>query len=376
MTKQSVFITRLFSAIILCIIYLVHPQSLKAQATAPLRLGVAGITHGHVGWILGRKSKTDVMIVGVYEPDAALAQKFAKQYNLSSSLFYTDLNKMLDATKPEAVVAFGSIFQHEAAVEACAPRGIHVMVEKPLATTVHAALKMEALAKKNKIFLLTNYETSWYPTTDKTYQLVNDSNYVGNIRKVVIHDGHSGPKEIGVGKEFFDWLTDPVQNGGGALVDFGCYGANLMTYLMKGAQPVSVTAVTQQFKPDIYPKVDDEATIIVSYPKAQCIIQASWNWPFGRKDMEVYGVNGYVIASNSSTLHTRGKDMKTETVREISVDDTKTYQDPFIYFSDVIRGKIKVPENGLYSLENNVMVVRILEAARESAKTGKAVSLR
>ncbi|MEP6734036.1 MAG: Gfo/Idh/MocA family oxidoreductase [Chryseolinea sp.] len=370
------FITRLWFALFFCISCILNSQAVIAQTLAPLRVGVAGITHGHVGWILGKTTKTDVSVVGIYEPDVALSQKFAKQYGLASSLFYTDLDKMLDATKPEAVVAFGSIYQHQAAVEACAPRGIHVMVEKPLATTVEAALKMSALAKKNKIFLLTNYETSWYPTTDKTYQLVNDSNFVGNIRKVVIHDGHSGPKEIGVGKEFFDWLTDPIQNGGGALVDFGCYGANLMTYLMKGEQPVSVTAVTQQFKPDIYPKVDDEATIIVSYPKAQCIIQASWNWPFGRKDMEVYGVTGYIIASNSSTLHTRGKDMKTETVREISVNDTKTYQDPFLYFSDVIRRKIKVPENGLYSLENNVTVVKILEAARESAKTGKAVALK
>ena len=114
--------------------------------------------------------------------------------------------------------------------------------------------------------MLTDFETSWYPTTVKAYELVNDSNYIGKIKKVVIHDGHQGPKEIGVNKEFFNWLTDPVQNGGGALMDFGCYGANLMTYLMHGQQPVSVTAVTQHFKPGIYPKVDDEATIIVSYP--------------------------------------------------------------------------------------------------------------
>ena len=159
--------------------------------------------------------------------------------------------------------------------------------------------RMEQLAKKHKIHLLTNYETSWYPTTEKTYRLVNDSSYVGAIRKVVIHDGHQGPKEIGVSKEFLDWLTDPVQNGGGALIDFGCYGANLMTYLMKGQEPLSVTAVTQQFKPSIYPKVDDEATIILAYPTAQCIIQASWNWPFGRKDMEVYGESGYISAPSS-----------------------------------------------------------------------------
>ena len=347
---------------------------LAAQPTAaPLRLAVAGITHGHVGWILGRKDKPDVTLVGIYEPDQALSDRYVKQYKIPSNVFYTDLNKMLDAVKPEALVAFGSIFQHEAAVEACAPRGIHVMVEKPLATTVAQATKMEALAKKHKIHLLTNYETSWYPTTEKTYRLVNDSNYVGSIRKVVIHDGHEGPKEIGVGKEFLDWLSDPIQNGGGALVDFGCYGANLMTYLMKGEQPLSVTAVTRTFKPDTYPKVDDEATIIVSYPSAQCIIQASWNWPFGRKDMEVYGVTGYILASNNTTLHVRKRGMKNETVREVTVKDTDVYQDPFAYFADVIRGKITVPENGLYSLKNNVTVVRILDAARESAKTGKTV---
>ncbi|MBD0295131.1 MAG: Gfo/Idh/MocA family oxidoreductase, partial [Flavisolibacter sp.] len=267
----------------------------KAQSinTSPLRLAVAGITHGHVSWILGRKNKEDVIVAGIYEPNTELAQRYAKRFNLNADLFYTDLRKMLDAVKPEAVVAFGSIYQHMAVVEACAPRGIHVMVEKPLATNVAHAERMTQLARKYNIHLLTNYETSWYPTTEKTYQLVADTNYMGRIRKVVVHDGHQGPKEIGVNKEFLDWLTDPVQNGGGALIDFGCYGANLMTYLMQGQEPVSVTAVTRQFKPAIYPKVDGDATIMVGYPAAQCIIQASWNWPFSRTDMEVYGETGY-----------------------------------------------------------------------------------
>jgi predicted dehydrogenase len=249
----------------------------QANAQTPVRLAIAGLTHGHSAFILGRKIKSDFTIVGIYEPDRELALRYARTYNFSPKLIHSNLNNMLDSVKPEAVVAFGSIYEHMMVVEACAPRGIHVMVEKPLATNVEHAAKMEELAQKFHIYLLTDYETSWYPSTAKAYQLVNDSNFVGNIRKVVIHDGHQGPKEIGVGKEFFDWLTDPVQNGGGALIDFGCYGANLMTYLKKGMKPVSVTAVTRHFKPEIYPKVDDEATIIVCYPDAQCIIQASWN---------------------------------------------------------------------------------------------------
>jgi len=352
---------------------------MKAQAqsntAAPLRLAVAGIKHVHVPWILGRKDKTDVTLAGVYEPNADLAQRYAKRFNLSIDLFYNDLNKMLDVVKPEAIVDFGSVYEHMATVEACAPRGIHVMVEKPLATNLSHATRMEQLAKKYNIYLLTNYETSWYPTTLKTYQLVNDSNYVGSIKKVVVHDGHQGPKEIGLNKESLDWLIDPVQNGGGALIDFGCYGANLMTYLMKGQEPVSVTAVTRQFKPAVYPKVDDEATIIISYPAAQCIIQASWNWPFSRKDMEVYGETGYVIAENNTDMRMRNRKADRERTLKVTVKDTEVYEDPFSYFADVIRGKIKLPENGLYSLQTNVIVVRILEAARESAKTGKTVLL-
>ncbi len=348
----------------------------QSKNNIPVRVAVAGITHGHVPWILSRKDKTDITLVGVYEPDSELAQRYAKCFGFSTALIYNDLNKMLDAVKPEAVVAFGSIYEHMAVVEACAPRGIHVMVEKPLAATMQHALRMDTLAKKYHIQLLTNFETSWYPTTVKTYELANDSNYIGNIKKVVIHDGHQGPKEIGVNKEFFAWLTDPVQNGGGALMDFGCYGANLMTYLMRGRQPISVTAVTQHFKPDIYPKVEDEATIIVTYPSAQCIIQASWNWPFGRKDMEVYGETGYVISLNNTAMRLRAQKDTAEHTLQVTANDVAVYVDPFAYLADVIRNKIKVPENGLYSLSTNLTVMRILEAAKESAKTGQTIFLK
>jgi predicted dehydrogenase len=349
--------------------------TIRAQkpSQTPIRLAIAGLTHGHSAFILGRKEKSDFNLVGIYEPNREMAIRYSKNYNFNPKLIYNDLDKMLDSVKPEAVVAFGSIYEHMMVVEACAPRGIHVMVEKPLATNNGHALRMLELAEKFHIYLLTDYETSWYPTTAKSFQLVNDSNYVGNIKKVVIHDGHQGPKEIGVGPEFLAWLTDPVQNGGGALIDFGCYGANLMTYLMKGERPLSVSAVTRQFKPEIYPKVDDEATIIVSYPDAQCIIQASWNWPFGRKDMEIYGKTGYILAADRNNMLLRNGKMETAQHRYIASKDISVYEDPFSYFADVIRGKIIMTGSDLYSLENNVIVVEILSAARESAETGKTV---
>lgn len=347
-----------------------------AQACASaqaLRVAVAGVSHGHSGWILGRTNRNDIQLAGIYEKDTALAGKVARQYHIPPQQVYHDLGQMLDAVKPQAVLAFGSVYSHREVVEACAPRGIHVMVEKPLAANLTDALVMDSLAKRYGIHLLTNYETSWYPTVAKTFQLLEDSSFTGHVRKVVIHDGHQGPQEIGCGPAFLSWLTDPVLNGGGALMDFGCYGANLMTRLMKNRVPVAVTAVTRQYKPDRYPKVDDDATIIVDYPDAQCIIQASWNWTFSRKDMEVYGDKGYIIAADKNTLLLRNRESAPAVTRHVTATDIPVYEDPFLYLAAVVKGKETPPPYGLYALPNNVLVLRILEAAKESARTGKKV---
>lgn len=348
----------------------------KSQNEKPIRLAVAGMTHGHISFILNRPDKGDFELVGVFDTNVERTQQLAEKYKFSTNLIYHDLEQMLDNVKPDAVVAFGSIFDHLAVVEACAPREIHVMVEKPLAVNMKHAKRMAELVEKYNIFLLTDYETSWYPTTHKSIRMVQQDNFVGNVRKVVFHHGHEGPKEIGCEQVFLDWLTDPVLNGGGALVDFGCYGANLMTCLNNGEKAVSVTAVTRQFKPGIYPKVDDEATIIVSYPESQCIIQASWNWPFGRKDMEIYGDKGSIFALNRTEMKIREKGMENEELEKILTGEDTIYEDPFTLFADVIHKKFPLAEYGLYSLKNNIEVVRILDAARESAKTGKTVILK
>jgi predicted dehydrogenase len=276
---------------------------------------------------------------------------------------------MLDKCHPEAVTAFNSIYEHLEVVKACAPRKIPVMVEKPLAVNLDHAKQMQALAKKYGIPLLTNYETTWYGSNHKAFELLDS---IGDLRKVVIHDGHSGPKEIGCSKEFLDWLTDPVKNGGGAVIDFGCYGANLLTWLMKGERPVAVFAVMQQIKPAVYPKVDDEATIVVTYPKAQGIIQASWNWPYGRKDMEIYGQHGYMMADRTH-LTLRPYENKKEEPVPFSL--VPPYNEPFAYLAAVVRGQITLKPTDLSSLENNMIVVEILDAARRSAKEGKLIRL-
>lgn len=346
----------------------------SAAIVKPSKLAMAGLSHGHAGWIFQKHFQGDFELVGVFETDTVLIQEFINRYHLQKDLFYTDLAEMLDDQKPDGLLAFGPISQHLSVVQLAAPRGIHVMVEKPLALNMEHAQEMKRLALENKIHLLTNFETSWYPSTAKSIQIsLEENENFGQLRKAVFHHGHKGPKEIGVGPEFLSWLTDPEQNGGGALVDFGCYGANIMTTLTQGVKPISVTAVTQTHKPEIYPLVDDEATIIVIYPNSQAIIQGSWNWPFDRKDMEIYGERGYVIASDKNTMKFRYANSGKEETTFVSQEETEVYVNPFAYFVDVISGKIQPEPYGLYSLENNMMVVRILDAAKKSAETGKTV---
>jgi len=340
------------------------------MAQDPFRIAIDGLTHTHVHWLLGRAKDGDIQIVGIAEKNKDLAQRYLKQYDLPASLLYPSLTELLKEVEPDAVAAFNPIFEHLSTVQACAPKGIHVMVEKPLAVSLTHANQMQSLAQRHKIHLLTNYETTWYGSNYKTYDLLDS---IGGIKKVVVHDGHQGPKEIGVNKEFLDWLTDPVLNGGGAITDFGCYGANLMTWLMKGQRPTSVFAVTQQIKPTVYPKVDDEATIILTYPNAQAIIQASWNWPYNRKDMEVYGKSGYVIADRNG-IKMKSSDKAPEITTAVP-SRPKPFHDPFAYLAAVVRGEIKVEDNDLSSLENNMIVMEILEAAKQSAKQGKRIEL-
>lgn len=344
-----------------------------APASAPFRLAIAGLVHGHVsGFLRAAQGRDDVQIVGVYDPDAVLLRSYGERSGLAPSVLFPDLGTMLDRTRPDAVASFTSTLDHPAVVEAAASRHVPVMMEKPLAVSTADAKKIRDAAARGGIPVFVNYETTWYANHGAIWTLVKERRAAGAIRKMVALDGHAGPKKINVQPEFFAWLTDPVKNGAGALFDFGCYGANLMTWLMDNQRPSAVTAVTQRFQPEVYPRVDDEATILLEYPAAQGIIQASWNWPFNRKDFEVYGEHGVAIATTggSGLKVTLPNEPEHAVTPDPRPDDER---DSISHLIAVARGQRK--PNALSSLDNNLIVTEILEAARESARTHTRVAL-
>jgi glucose-fructose oxidoreductase len=356
--------------------------ALGAQTpAAPLRVGIVGLAHGHVSGFLnggaltpagGALHRPDVQVVGVVEPDRTLFDTYARRFHLSPSLYFASIDEMISRAHPQAALVFTNTLDHTRAVAECARHGVHVMMEKPMAVSYQDALSIADAAKRGNIHVLVDYETTWYASNKAAYDLLAQ-NALGEIRKVVVRDGHRGPKLINVPPEFFAWLTDPKLNGAGALYDFGCYGADLMTWLMHGEQPLSVTAVTQQLQPEIYPKVDDEANVLLSYKNAVAILQGSWNWPFNVKDMDVYGRTGSVKTIGSNQLEVRrpgeNEPRMDRTVALKAPDD-----DPLHYLEAVIRGEVS-EEGSLSSLKTNVVVSEILDAARQSAQTGRTVKL-
>ena len=346
----------------------------QAQQQGALRVAIVGLEHGHVeGFLNALPAHHDVDLVGIADGDPALEAKYQKKYALPPKLFFTSTVAMIEASHPQAVLVYTPISEHRHAIEIAAQYGVSAMVEKPLTISLEDALAIRRTARHYHIHVLVNYETTWYASNRAAYDELTRGN-LGAVRRVVVHDGHQGPKEIGVPPEFLSWLTNPAQSGAGALYDFGCYGVDLMTWLMHGEAPLTVTAVVSHDKPDIYRNVDDDSTIVLTYPHAQAVIQGSWNWPFARKDMEVYGATGYAITVGADKVrirHERDNDERLTNAPPLAAPEN----DPLSYLAAVMTGR-ELPLGDLSALDTNVVVMQILDAARESVKTGKTVKLR
>ena len=334
-----------------------------SRQTGPLRIGIIGLVHGHVeGLLWNATRREDIALVGISDPDRALFDRLAAKYKLDPSLYYPTPEAMLDAAKPEAVSVMSSIKDHAAAVEACAPRGVHMLVEKPLAYSRTDATRIERLAREHRVLVLTNFETSWYASVREAKRMI-ESGGRAPLRRMAFRHGHKGPKEIGCSAEFLAWLTDPEQNGGGAIVDFGCYGAVLSTWLMNGQRPVSVVASTATLKPALYPRVDDDATIVLEYPSATAVLQASWTWTHDSKEMDLYTERGSIHAAKWDDLAVREENAPPKAVKPPA--KPKDLENEWTYLRTVVRGGC--PVDPLSSLEYNVIVAEILDDARRSA---------
>ena len=362
------------TALILFAATLGHADGAQAEARrAPLRILIAGVTHGHVDWILYRdRNKWDVEIVGLQDRNVSHMRDLARRHGISESVTFENLDQAIERLNPDGIFAFGAIDEHLSVVRSASARRIPVMVEKPLAHTLEDAYEIQAITNRTGTRVMVNYETNWYPALENALQRIGRGE-VGRIRKLEFRDGHQGPVELGAKREFLDWLTDSGR-GGGALIDFGCYGANIATQIFRGL-PKSVFATTATNKPQIYPRAEDEATIVLQYESAQVVIESSWNWPFGIKDATFSGDRGLLFQRDRNRLVKKHNSENEENLWVDKLEEHGNYEDAFAFFSHVVRNDIALKPYSSMSLENNIIVMRILDAARRSARDGRRIDL-
>jgi predicted dehydrogenase len=333
------------------------------------KIAVIGLVHGHAWGHLPTMVKSDaVKLVGIAEHNPDLVAE-AKKVAPGVPIF-DDYIKMLDEVKPDIVWTFVENNRHLEIAKACATRKIHVMYEKPLASTYKDAVQIQQLAAKYNIKVLTNYQMAWWPA-NYTAKAQVDSGEIGKPWRLHGVVGHGGPGSDGPrNKAFFEWLTDPVQNGAGSLMDFGCYNALWSLWYM--GRPTKVYAQVNHLRPERFPKVEDNADLILSYPNGVGIFEGSWDLPASYQDLEVFGLGGSVYMKNGKvTVHKsgRGNQPTDLTVEPLAPERSK----PIDYMVWAIRND--KPIEGLTAIDINVGVVEIIDAAKESVKTGRAVEL-
>jgi len=360
------------SALLLSMATFFSPLHTAAQART--RLAIVGLDHDHVWGLLKIiASEPDAELVGIADPHPELIQK-AKAIVPKSVKFFSDYLTMLDEVKPDAVIVTTANNRHLEILRACAQRKIHFDTEKPMAASGADAREMDRLAHQAGIKLMVNYANAWTEPTQQALRQIEEGG-IGKIQKIIVQFGHEGPKEIGTSKYFADWLYDPVKNGAGALMDFGCYGAD-WAMVLKG-RPERVYATSLKLKTDQHNAVEDDATVLLEYPDATAILMPSWDWSYGKGQAEIFGSKGSFLVRGDGLLFQPAKD--STSVQSPDGKPVKTQPVPpekrngVAYFLYCIRNN--KPVEGLVGPAVNVGVNEIIDAAKESIRTGRAVAM-
>ena len=234
------------------------------------RVGVLGLSHDHV-WDNVRTlvERHDVELVGTAEPREELRQKFLAEFEIDA---VADHETLLDKDDLDAVYVFSSNAEGASLAVSAAEHGLHVLVEKPMAASLAQADAMMAAARQNNVRLMVNWPFAWWSQLQHALNLA-DEGAIGDLWQVKYRAAHAGPQELGCSPAFCDWLFDPQLNGGGALMDYCCYGAVLARVLM--GVPSRVTALTGRFcKENII--VEDNALLAMTYPRGMATAEGSW----------------------------------------------------------------------------------------------------
>ncbi|MEM2111062.1 MAG: Gfo/Idh/MocA family oxidoreductase [Candidatus Bathyarchaeia archaeon] len=239
-----------------------------------IKIGILGLVHDHVflmNEINNFQAIDDVEVACAADVNEPLLKKVS---NMGVKKTYKDYKEMLVKEKLDAVAVYAENSRHAEYTEAAAEKGLHVMVEKPMAANLQIAKKMVDAAKKYKVKLMINFPTIWIPPLRHAIKLALDGN-IGHVFEVRFRAAHKGPKEEGCTPYFYNWLYDEKLNGAGAFMDFCCYGAMYSRWVL--GVPEKVTAIGGNYVKDYIAPLEDNAILLMAYKRAMGIAEASWS---------------------------------------------------------------------------------------------------
>lgn len=283
------------------------------------RIGVLGLHHDHVWTILEQfASLENAKIAAAADIHRPLLHKFDRLYG--GATYHQDYTALLDREDLDVVLVYGSNrVGSRLAVEAM-NRGLHALVEKPMAADRADADLMLAAAGKNNVRLMINWPFAWWYQLQHALYLALEQDFIGRVFQMNYRAAHEGIVEMGHSHYFAEWAENPELSGGGALIDYCCYGAVLSRVLM--GQPEAVTGLWGNLCKD-YLTVDDNAVIVMKYPKAMSVAQASWtqHGKIGAYTPMIYGQRGTFVIEprtggrlfHADDVHQKGVELEVPT---------------------------------------------------------------
>lgn len=343
---------------------------------AKLRLVVAGLVHDHVWGMLPQFSRlAGVEIVGAADPNRPLLERIKREYGVER--LFRNYRELFAKVKADAVLICSSNAGSAPIAVEAARRGLHLMVEKPMAATVEQARAMARAARHNGVRLMVNWPLAWNPETVKAMDLVRRG-MIGQVFYARVHMAHQGPKEAGCSKYFWGWLYDRRQNGGGAIIDYCGYGAAVFASLW--GRPRQVMGVARNLVKPRFP-VDDNAIITAIYGKRIALAEASWTQDPDFHDVLFLGKGGTLETDRGRLVHSWTKK------RHMSHYGAKRLQVKVLPVTRPAAGRRNGPEHFVHCLRTGKPFIRlctaevgvaaqeILSAGVTSDRTGRRVTL-
>lgn len=330
------------------------------------RVGVAGMVHDHVwGELRHWAEQPNARLVAAGDENAELREKARDGFGVER--LHDSWQQMLEEEELDIVQAASDNRSGADIVEACAARGIHVVSEKPMSATLAQANRMVAAARRAGIRLLINWPTAWSPAVQEMERRIL-AGEIGQLTYFKQRSAHNGPKEIGCSRYFWEWLYDEERNGAGALMDYCCYSADMCARFL--GLPRQVTGFRGVFVKD-YPLPDDNAIILMRYPHAFGVAEASWTQTvhYATPNPVAYGTGGSIAIAGSKVIVQRP-----EGVEEIEPAPLRApLQSAPQYLIHCLEAG--VPVEGFCSMEVSRDAQEILEAGKRAADTGQTMQL-